>query len=386
MVEKKFKTILVLMIISLQLFNVSCAPKQGESAAAQTTDKTESEVAKGFAAMFKNTYQSKKYNKIEERKELNKLIEEARKKTKDETASAEARAEAEIELNLYKQWALDESMYGNAIASGLAGKDYLKVIEDQHITSLSQGFLIGMATRTAGVFGDVLSKRIEGAIDRIVGGVWDAIFVDGWNNMRDLLLHDGNKPFVNRQLKGWRDLVFSSFNDIERLLKDGIRDSLRGRDMTLRENDADATPEEKVTLSAWIILIGGYIRQFDYIIFNIEKCLPYYQEDDFVVFYAKELQTRLLETEQILAQCKSIRELDNLIDSNKALISALNKNVINLFSRLMELVDAQQSSSLQLGTSAIMGRGESSRRGDSMGGNGGMDEDYSYHTMSGRAF
>jgi hypothetical protein len=241
----------------------------------------------------------------------------------------------------------NDDKYGRAIACGLAGDDTFK---DERIADVWEGVQLGALMRVSRACSDALSKRIENTIDRVIGGTWDFFIgklVRGFEILDEDLMHGGEAPFNVQTLKGWQDLIKVSFDDIEKLLKDGLKDSLRGHDMSLRDPDQEAEEENQQVpvINAWLILINGYARQFDYVVTRIDKHLTYYDEEDLVVFYGKEIKQRLLEVVQLLAQGKSLKEFDASIDSNKALMVALRKNVLNLFTRLIELVDDTKSKS-----------------------------------------
>lgn len=234
----------------------------------------------------------------------------------------------------------NDNEYGRAIAMGLAGDDW-KAIQGENIQSIGEGIKLGGLMRVSRACSDVLGKRIENSIDYVLGGAWDALLnsmINGWNITYEGLFHSGEEPFTLRQIRGWQDMIKVTIDDLERLLKDGLRDSLRGHDMTLRTAQDEEVSE--LQLNAWRLLVSGYIRQFDYVISCIDRSVKYYEgHNDVVQFYAQELKLRILEINQLLSQSSSLKELDAFLDSNKALVPALRKNILNLFARLIEAIE-----------------------------------------------
>jgi hypothetical protein len=121
------------------------------------------------------------------------------------------------------------------------------------------------------------------------------------------------------------------------MLRDGLKDMLRGQDMTLRL--AEDQQETNHRTLGWRMLAGAYIRQVDYIIGLIQTRLPYYDKYDQIIFFAEEIVRCLEDVKRILAEAKNIRELDERLDSNKNLINAMKANIANLFERLKSLVE-----------------------------------------------
>lgn len=286
------------------------------------------------------------------------------------------------QINAWKEAKLDlldilkaDSKYGKAIAFGLSGNDS-KMLQGIRVESVAEGVKLGTSIRISRACSDVLGKRIENSIDRVLGGTWDTIIsaiVDSWNAMWEAVFHGSGEPFTMKQIKGWQDLIKASFEDIGRLLKDGLKDSLRGHDMTLRQVQADdeVVEEAEEVINAWHILVNGYVRQFDYVVRQLDKHLIYYNGDEMVGFYVEEIKRQLLETNKLLTHGSTLKELDALLDSNKTLIPALQKNILNLFTRLLDLIEPPASSSRSANSSSASS--DSSRK-SSMGRSGYDDE------------
>jgi hypothetical protein len=230
-----------------------------------------------------------------------------------------------------------ESSTGRAIAIGLGGAD----IKDEHITNKMEGLGLGLSMLAAKAFSDAMREPVTNALSRAFTGPLDFIIdaVAGlFNFMNEELFHDGKSPFKVKQLQGWQKLVWVCLDDIKQLLDKNSMASMRGLDKTLREASSE---QDDGTSIVWKGLILGYARQLDYFVTQIDKHAGYYHEGD-TVFYAQEIKRRLQEIREILVRCASPKDLDISLDSNKMLIVAWQKNIDNLFVRLIESIDRQK--------------------------------------------
>ncbi len=135
-------------------------------------------------------------------------------------------------------------------------------------------------------------------------------------------------------------MVNKTFVDLNIMLRDGLKDMLRGQDMTLRLAEDQQDTSHKTL--GWRMLVSAYTRQIDYIITLINLRIPYYKsENDPILFYAKEIIQCLEDVKQIITKVKNIRELDERLDSNKNLINAIKNNIQNLFDRLLDLIETK---------------------------------------------
>jgi hypothetical protein len=91
-------------------------------------------------------------------------------------------------------------------------------------------------------------------------------------------------------------------------------------------------------LNVWFELISGYAEQYHRFVIEIESRKKHYDEESMEVFYAVQIQERLLFIREILLRSKSRRELETILDSNSVIVTTVKKNVDNLFKRLIELV------------------------------------------------
>jgi hypothetical protein len=255
--------------------------------------------------------------------------------------AAQARALENDVAQQIKELAKSDNSWGLALAIGLGGQE----LQFESFPTVGKGLSTGMMMLTARGVADAMRDPIKNAVGKVVGGGLDFAIdqlVAIVNAVREKLFHGGHKPFVVDQLQGWQTLVRGSLEDVRQLLDKNSFASMRGLDKTLR--DADAGGDEKQELLAWKILVLGYARQFDYCIIQIDKRVGYYNIDDAVVFYAREIKQRLLEMEAILLHCSTLKELDASLDSNKVLISAMQKNVDNLFMRLIACINPRNIS------------------------------------------
>lgn len=271
----------------------------------------------------------------------------------------------------------EDDIYGKMIARGLAGEDW-KVLQDEPIESPIQGLSVGALIRVSRACSNVLGKRVENDIDRVVGGLWDSIInslVSCWNMIVYPLFNNGQEPFSVKQLVGWETLVNAAFDDIERLLKDGIKELSRGQDMTLRATGAENSASDQVALNSWRIVFDGFVRQFDFIILQIDKHIQHYEDEEIVTFYAAEIKNRLQETNQLLAKCNSLKDLNDRLSSQKGLLSALKKNIFNLFERLLDHIKVI-SGGAQGNVENASGSSSSRRNGLSSSSSSDDDDDF----------
>ena len=257
---------------------------------------------------------------------------------------------------------------GVAIARGLAGNEW-KAIQDQSITSPWEGVRVGGALLISTKCGDSLGRRIAGTVDRVIGGTWDwgiNGLINMWHALVGVVFPGAAKPFEFKTLGIWQDFIKIMFDNIDRFLKEGLKDSLRGKDSTLRKVDEPAVDDAQA-MNVWRMLIEGYARQIDFFVSTIDQNLAAAQGawvvEPNVVFFAQELRRRLLEFQAIITKPKSLKEFDALIDSNKSLITGYRSNIESLLQRLIASIDQPVSTTESLSSS---GKPNRSSRGLSM--------------------
>jgi hypothetical protein len=269
-----------------------------------------------------------------------------------------------IKAKFARMTSTDGSPMGTLIARGLVGED-LDVLEDMDIKSISDGVWAGVTTRTARACGDVISDKIKGTAQTVIGGAWDSVLdtmLGWWNGAITVLFNDSKKPFSPAEVTGWKALVKGTFEDIQKILKEGPKESLQGHGMVLRSFDDLTVVEDKN--SVWEVFIKGYIDQFDYIIFIIEQRKQYYSSDDPAVHYATSVQETLATFKNLLQSTKTIKDLDDRFDSNKCIIPGWSRYLENLFDRLTKAVEPRSYSMAKSTSGANGANDRGQRRGD----------------------
>jgi hypothetical protein len=255
------------------------------------------------------------------------------------------RSEREIaELNrlldgLVKPDDLDAKI-GKALLQGFAGQD-AQLFTGEKIESAAAGLGLGLAVASAGAVSKVVGKHVENTTERVVGSAWEAFItkivnVAQWFN--NGLFHGGYEPYSSVTLRGLSTMVKNTFEDLSLMLKDGLQNVLRGQDMTLRPTE-DQQQQAAARLKGWEVLCEAYTRQFDHIITILDSRIQHYDEQADITFYASEIKRCIADVKGLLTQVKNIRELDERLDSNKNLMNAFKRNILNLFDRLIELVE-----------------------------------------------
>ena len=114
------------------------------------------------------------------------------------------------------------------------------------------------------------------------------------------------------------------FTSLERIVREGLRESLKGRDMTFRQFGADDEKngeeeevEGKAKKAAWVSFANLYSCQFNRMSEEFEKHQKCHAKDSIEFFYANQIKNWLLNTSDILRKTKSIGDLDSGFDSNK---------------------------------------------------------------------
>lgn len=265
------------------------------------------------------------------------------------------------------------SKIGRVMANALSGGKI-----DESVDGVIEGVQLGVAMRLAKACGDVFGKRVDIAMDYVLGGALDTIGSFA-QTCGSLLIHNSKEPFNIKELVGLRELLRNSFDDIETLLKDGLKDSLRGTDSALRQQgDQDVVPETP-GINAWQILINGYIRQMDYCIGMVDEHSAYYSSSSLaLLFYAGEFKQRIIDTQHLLKQGKTLKEFDASIESNKALIKALRKNTDNVLQRLIDQVDPRSVQGYKGSTGSTAASDVRARKGSH-----GDDDDNFPHSFRG---
>ena len=293
-----------------------------------------------------------------------KKLEDLRKEMK-KTSNPIALANIKSEISYNEEYAkmlrsrqetlMAPTSMGMLVARGLVGKGNSSVLDDYNIDSILDGIGKGFLVRAASATGEVFSKKVAGTVQVVLGGAWDSIFgkiIDFWVDANSVLFHDNASAFRLDELASWKAFIigksgssFGILEDIATILKDGKTESMRGHDLTLRQfdmtgdTDKDESKEEKeVKVTIWNLLMQGYAKQFDRVVSEFDKRKKYYKEDSLEVFYADQIQGRLLELRNLLLKATTLSELSSQIDSNRLVIVAYKNNIASMFERLNELI------------------------------------------------
>ena len=232
---------------------------------------------------------------------------------------------------------------GRAMVQGFAGTD-AALYRDVQVENFWDGMWLGLGISSAQATSKVVGKHVGTTADLLIGGIWDAFInklMDCSRLMRDGLFHGGHSPFKTVEVTGIATMVNTTFVNLNTMLRDGLKDMLRGQDMTLRI--AEDQQETNHRTLGWCMLVGAYIRQIDYIVQLLQTRLPYYDKNDQIIFFAEEIVRCLEDVKRILTEAKNIRDLDERLDSNKNLINAMKANIDNLFKRLTALVEPAET-------------------------------------------
>ncbi|MFH1254045.1 MAG: hypothetical protein V1646_01280 [bacterium] len=240
---------------------------------------------------------------------------------------------------------------GIFLAKLFAGPDRGNSLDEDEISGLWSGLAQGLAVPA----GEVMKGKAKATIDTYVGGFWDFIFAklgDFCSTVRNVLFHDCNEPFDPQKLAGWQKMILMAYDDIDNMLRNGLRDSTRSLDSVSRQFDDNGTEVQvKKEIDMWASLAAGYAEQFAYFITLFEKRREYYDEDDIVAFYSNQICQMLQTTCKLLTNSKSLKDLDTKLESQRTIIPAIRKNLCNLFDQLIAEVKPKSSSMKDTGAS-----------------------------------
>lgn len=229
--------------------------------------------------------------------------------------------------------------WGMLIAKALAGPSYNSAIDDDaKIKNWTDGAFKGGTVLMVGALSEVVREKAKNTIDRSVGSLWDFFFdglINFGRNIRNVIFHESNEPFDYQKLDGWQKMIMAAYDDIDNMLRNGLRDSTRSLDSVSRQfDDSNTEIQVKKEIDMWTSLAGGYAEQFAYFVTLFEKRREYYDEDDIVVFYSNQICQMLQTTCKLLTNSKSLKDLDTKLESQRTIIPAIKKNLWNLFEQL----------------------------------------------------
>lgn len=265
-----------------------------------------------------------------------------------------------------------QAKLGRAVFHGLAG-DAAKFFAGEKVKTPWDGVKLGATVASAQAMSKVITNHVEKTTDRVVGGLWEwfvNFLFEYISLIKNDCFHNGYEAYSVVDLRGLSTMVKNTFDDMSTMLRDGMKDLLRGQDMTARVM-AEQEAADVRTLG-WRVLLSAYTRQLSRVEVILDRHVKHYDRDSQVVFYANEIKQCARDCIQIIAKARNIRELDELVDSNKNLLGAFKKNMLNLFDRLIELVEptsknAAGSAGLSRPRSGGAGRGYGLDDGDEDG-------------------
>ena len=261
----------------------------------------------------------------------------ATRQAKIDTSLAQSRSEAELsktDLDNYRALIRNKSTTGVILAKIFAGSDRRNQFNEDEIDSWYTGLWEGMSVPLS----EVMKDKAKATINASVGSLWDFLFAklsDFGSLVRNVLFHDNNEPFDYQKLDGWQKMIMAAYDDIDNMLRNGLRDSTRSLDSVSRQFDDNGTEVQvKKEIDMWASLASGYAEQFAYFVTLFEKRREYYDEDDIVAFYSNQICQMLQTTCKLLTNSKSLKDLDTKLESQRTIIPAIKKNLWNLFEQL----------------------------------------------------
>ncbi len=242
-----------------------------------------------------------------------------------------------------------EARAGRVIARGLAGDDG-KYIENDQVGTVLDGVRLGGLMRFSKSVGNTLGKRMEAGIEGTLGGLLDAI-INGigscWSSAVNSVLYDGKEPYDIDYLKIlWKESL-STLDDVSALVRNGLKDTMRtSHDMALRQ--APVAQEDVPGAGAWLMLTGGYARNWQNCIDYLDEHRDYYdtvdeKKIDPVLRSIDLLRIRIVEIQKIVTEQKSLKELDSYFASIKEYIPAWRKDINQRFDSLISLITPPSS-------------------------------------------
>jgi hypothetical protein len=240
---------------------------------------------------------------------------------------------------------------GIFLAKLFAGNDRGNGVDEDEISGVWSGLAQGLTVPAS----EVMKGKAKDTINTYVGGFWDFLFAklgDLCGLVRNVLFHDSNEPFDPIKLKGWQTMILMAYDDIDNMIRNGLRDTTRSLDSVSRQfDDNNAEVQVKKEIDMWASLATGYAEQFAYFVTLFEKRREYYDEDDIVVFYSNQICQMLQTTCKLLISSKSLKDLDSKLESQKTIIPAIRKNLCNLFEQLKTEVTPRNNSLKDTATS-----------------------------------
>ncbi|MFH0898602.1 MAG: hypothetical protein V1855_03410 [bacterium] len=329
--------------------------------------------------------------------EINGKLEELKK---NEEKSETVKTQIKLYEGALDNWSNQEKLLlsgqnsgsGLIIARSIAGHDNAYVLNDSDIKTVLDGIRQGLVIQLGTAFGETIRKKAEFTTDKLVGGTFDycwAKFSDFSNAINSAIFHSSKKPFDDKKLEGWQKFITSCLDDIDLMLKTGLKDSTRGLDSTVRqfegvsaESEEENLEDEEIRFNVWAALASSYVGQFQFFIKLFESRKLYYKNEELVIFYVDQICQILNSVCVLLSSAKTLRDMDTLLDSHRSIIPALKKNLNNLFMQLTGEVKPRSYSLKDKKTPSSSGSNDWSSRknnysGYNWGGGGyGLNDDF----------
>jgi hypothetical protein len=231
---------------------------------------------------------------------------------------------------------------------GLAGDEF-HYYDIEEIGSNWDAIGKGLLCATSKEVNDFVRTKMRGVLQDKLGVLFDGTvngISDFFELCKEYFFHDGCKPFEEEKIAAWREFIKAQFDDIDKLVKDALRDASHAQDQTMRTTnmdmgDAGAASEEDIAgdrgpapIRIWADTFNGYVMQFTFFVMKLEDRKGYYEQDSFEVFFATQIQERMRQFCQLLLRIQTVADMDNYLSVNKALIPAYRSNIENLFKQL----------------------------------------------------
>lgn len=249
-------------------------------------------------------------------------------------------------------------------ARGIAGSD-ANVLEGCDIEGWTDAMSKGLLILGTKKLSDVLGRRMENALDQTVGTMLDISFhkfIDICSNINNAILHNGRTPLTQQEIENYKKLIAKILMDVDKMLKDGLKDILRGNDFTARpatvaalnedkENQDQIVPDKETAPKdiIWKTLMLCYAQQFEKIIQVLEKRKQYYTDTTLCIHtYIDGINSLLGVIKDVLKSSNTLKDFDAALGSSKSTLIGCRNHIEELFNRLFDDEEIKpQNSSLK---------------------------------------
>ncbi len=292
---------------------------------------------------------------------------EAKVKAIDEEIS-ESTDQKKIEILELKKYELKQAIkstgVGDVIARGLGGKGAKDAFKDVVFgDDVTGGIKSGVIFRASDSIGTELGK----SIDNFVGKGFNSgtgVLISFFSYFNNLIFHGGKTPFDPEEVVIWKSLIVNDMRSLEKMLKDGGKNESRSRDMIARELGEGEDKIEKDQMKLiWNDFSESFAEQCMYIVDEIGLRKKYYKEKDLIVFYASQLQKRLLGVAKLTLKMNSLKDFSTLGEIN-SVFPSITKNMEKLFVVLEKQIRSSQYSFGKKKSSSFSSSSSSGSSGD----------------------